>query len=140
MFVPMSELLTNDRIRQEFQSALLQWFAQNKRPLPWREEKDWYGIFLSEFLLQQTQVSQALPYFRKLIRAYPTVEALASASEDELLSHWAGLGYYSRARNLRKAAMTIMERFNGQFPQEYATALSLPGIGHVSPRMELDFC
>ena len=129
MFVPMNNLLNNDRIRQEFQEALLQWFEVNKRTLPWRERKDWYGVFLSEFLLQQTQVTQALPYFQKLIRTYPTVEALASASEDELLRHWAGLGYYSRARNLRKAAKVIVERFSGRFPQNYAEALSLPGIG-----------
>lgn len=114
---------------KDLASALLQWFDQNRRSLPWRNTGNWYHVFLSEFLLQQTQVAQALPYFTKLLRQYPDIEHLAAASEDELLKNWAGLGYYNRARNLHKAARIIVKDFNGQFPQEFQQALSLPGIG-----------
>ena len=125
----MNKLLDDHREREIFQEALLSWFKAHKRTLPWRKNNDWYPVFLSEFLLQQTQVSQALPYFEKFMRLYPTVSHLASAGEDELLKHWAGLGYYTRARNLRKAAQVIVTRFNGQFPQNLKDALQLPGIG-----------
>ncbi len=108
---------------------LIQWFQENKRSLPWREERDWYKILLSEFLLQQTQVSQALPYFQVFIRRFPTIRHLAKADEDEVLQLWAGLGYYSRARNLLKAARQIVERFDGLFPEDLKTAQELPGIG-----------
>ncbi len=125
----MKNLLQNAEQKQALQSELITWFHVNKRALPWRQDNDWYSVFLSEFLLQQTQVAQALPYFNKLLRLYPTVVHLAAASEDELLKHWAGLGYYSRARNLRKAAQAIVSRFNGRFPTTFSDALSLPGIG-----------
>lgn len=108
---------------------LMEWFDKHKRDLPWRHNRDWYKIFLSEFLLQQTQVSQALPYYQKFIQKYPTVHHLAKAEEDELLQLWAGLGYYSRARNLLKAARQIVEEFNGNFPLDLKNALKLPGIG-----------
>ncbi|MBD3224751.1 MAG: A/G-specific adenine glycosylase [Caldithrix sp.] len=114
---------------ESFQKQLIDWFDTHKRLLPWRQEKHWYYIFLSEFLLQQTQVEQALPYFYKFIHAFPTIEHLAKTSEDDVLKLWAGLGYYSRARNLRKAAQKIVERFDGRFPLDYKDALSLPGIG-----------
>lgn len=129
MFSGMENHLKNPHELSKLQKALLGWFAANKRALPWRRDNDWYKVFLSEFLLQQTQVSQALPYFQKFYRAYPTVGHLASASEDELLTLWAGLGYYSRARHLLKAAQAIVHEFNGQFPQDFDQALTLPGIG-----------
>ncbi len=111
------------------QQTLLQWFSANRRRLPWRNANNWYPVFLSEFLLQQTQVAQVLPYFEKLLQTYPTIQHLAAADEDLLLSQWAGLGYYSRARNLLKAAKAIVHRFDGKFPSNYKDALSLPGIG-----------
>ncbi len=108
---------------------LIHWFNQNKRDLPWRSQRNWYTTFLSEFLLQQTQVNQALPYFEKFFQRFPTIHHLAKANEDEILTLWSGLGYYNRARNLLKTAKQIVEKFNGQFPENISTALQLPGIG-----------
>ncbi|MHB2149668.1 A/G-specific adenine glycosylase [Calditrichota bacterium LG25] len=114
---------------KEISLALVQWFKQHKRDLPWRQTSDWYPVFLSEFLLQQTQVTQALPYYQKFIRRFPTIFELARSNEDDILQMWAGLGYYSRARNLLKAARQIVTHFNGRFPADLKTALTLPGIG-----------
>ncbi len=113
----------------EFQSSLLNWFESRARALPWRETKDAYKIWLSEVLLQQTRVDQATPYYLRMIEQFPTVRELASASIDELLITWEGLGYYSRARNLHKAAREIVDRFDGQIPNRKEDLLSLPGIG-----------
>jgi A/G-specific adenine glycosylase len=107
----------------------LHWFRKNKRNLPWRKETHWYPIFLSEILLQQTQVEQALPYYVKFINRFPDIHSLSKVSEQEVLSLWAGLGYYSRARNLLKAAKIIVADFNAEFPDNFKQALSLPGIG-----------
>jgi len=111
------------------QTALLDWFKQNKRNLPWREKPHWYHTFLSEFLLQQTQVEQALPYYDKFLRAFPDISALAKAGEDDVLNLWAGLGYYARARNMLKAARQIQTEHQGRFPVDWKQALDLPGIG-----------
>ncbi|MEJ2542643.1 MAG: A/G-specific adenine glycosylase [Calditrichaceae bacterium] len=119
-----------DRI--QFQDNLLKWFRKNKRNLPWREQKDWYPVFLSEIMLQQTQVEQALPYYNKFINRFPDIHALGKASEQEVLSLWAGLGYYSRARNMLKAAKLIVSDYNAQFPKDFKHALSLSGIGKYS--------
>jgi len=108
---------------------LLNWFAANQRPLPWRQTHNWYPVFLSEFLLQQTQVEQALPYYQKFIARFPDIFSLAAAEEQEALSLWNGLGYYSRARNILRSASIIVQKFNGLFPTNYASALALPGIG-----------
>ncbi len=113
----------------KFANLLIEWFKHNARVLPWRQQRDWYRVFLSEILLQQTQVQQALPYFEKIYRRFPDIESLARADEDELLQLWAGLGYYSRGRNLLKAARIIVEKYQGNFPIDYHEALKLPGIG-----------
>jgi len=113
----------------EFQQCLLAWFSAHARHLPWRNTEDPYLIWLSEVILQQTRVDQAIPYYDRLIGAFPTVRALASASLDNVLLMWEGLGYYSRARNLHRAADVIVKQFNGRIPDEYETILSLPGIG-----------
>jgi len=112
-----------------FRVELLRWFYNNARILPWRTEPHWYKTFLSEFMLQQTQVEQVIPYFHKFYNKYPDVHQLASADEQEVLTLWAGLGYYSRARNLRKAAIKIVKEFSGEFPKTVKDALSLPGVG-----------
>ncbi len=118
---------------QKLQKKLLGWFKANKRELPWRKRPaGWYEIFLSEIILQQTQVVQGLPYYQKFIDRFPNIENLARATEDEVLQLWAGLGYYSRARNLLKAAKQICIEFNGRFPQTMKQALSLPGVGPYS--------
>ncbi len=109
--------------------ALLGWYEQNKRPLSWREDKDPYHIWLSEIMLQQTRVEAVKGYYTRFLAAIPTVEALAQADDALLHKLWEGLGYYSRVRNLKKAAVMIVEKHSGKFPEEYAQVLDLPGIG-----------
>ena len=110
-----------------FRGELLGWFARHQRDLPWRRTEDPYAILLSEIMLQQTRVAAVIPYFERFLLHYPTVESLANAQESELLSNWAGLGYYYRARNLQKAAQAIVRV--GAFPNTYAALLQLPGVG-----------
>ena len=113
----------------DFTTQLLQWYKLHKRPLPWRETTDPYKIWISEIILQQTQVVQGTGYYFKFLKHYPNVKALANAEEDEVLRLWQGLGYYSRARNLHKAAKTIVKDFETTFPDNYTDLLSLNGIG-----------
>ena len=112
-----------------FTSKLLAWYSHHKRDLPWRLSKDPYTIWLSEVILQQTRVAQGLPYYERFLAQYPTVKELANASEDEVLKLWQGLGYYSRARNLHKAAKEVAYKQRGIFPNTYKKLLALPGIG-----------
>lgn len=112
-----------------FSVTLQSWYSANKRDLPWRNIVDPYKIWLSEIILQQTRVNQGLSYFFKFVENYPTVADLALASEDDVLKLWQGLGYYSRARNLHKAAKLIVSDYGGNFPQNHAEILKLPGIG-----------
>lgn len=112
-----------------FRSTLLNWAAQNHRPLPWKGERDPYRIWLSEIILQQTRVEQGLPYYEKFITQYPTVIDLADAPEDEMMKLWEGLGYYSRARNLQAAAKYIAYDLNGIFPETYEGIRALKGVG-----------
>lgn len=106
---------------------LLRWYAAARRPLPWRQTKDPYRIWVSEVMLQQTRVAAVLPYYERFLERYPDVAALAEAREDELLAVWSGLGYYSRARNLRMAARQIVEQ--GGFPRDFDSLRQLPGVG-----------
>lgn len=112
-----------------FSNTLLRWYEEHKRDLPWRNSRNPYFIWLSEILLQQTRVSQGLPYYEKFVNKYPDVFALASASETEVLKLWEGLGYYSRARNLLKTAQFLVKENNGIFPDSYQELLKLTGIG-----------
>ncbi len=112
-----------------FSSSLLKWYNENKRELPWRETKDPYKIWLSEIILQQTRIAQGLAYYHRFLEKFPNVKALAGASEDNVLSLWQGLGYYSRARNLHFTARVIVERYDGKFPDNYKDLLRLKGIG-----------
>lgn len=105
--------------------TLLEWYACNKRDLPWRDTTDPYRIWISEIILQQTRVAQGYEYFLRFIRRFPDVATLASASEDEVLKYWQGLGYYSRARNLYAAAKSM----NGKFPESYREVRALKGVG-----------
>ena len=106
---------------------LLAWYRRNARDLPWRRTQDPYRIWLSEIMLQQTRVTAVLGYYARFLEAFPTVEALAQAPEDRLMKLWEGLGYYSRARNLQRAAKLAVDR--GGFPDTYAGLLELPGVG-----------
>ncbi len=108
---------------------LLAWYATAARPLPWREDITPYGVWVSEIMLQQTRIEAAKGYFTRFMAAFPTVEALAEASQDEVLKHWEGLGYYSRARNLHKAAQIIASEYGGQLPADYPSLRALPGVG-----------
>lgn len=112
-----------------FSTDLLSWYFQNERILPWRENHDPYRIWLSEIMLQQTQVLTVIDYFNRFTAAFPTVHDLAKASEDEVFKLWEGLGYYSRARNLLRCAKTLVEAHEGQFPKDLSAVLKLPGIG-----------
>jgi A/G-specific adenine glycosylase len=112
---------------QAIRKALARWYDQNHRDLPWRRTRDPYAIWISEIMLQQTRVAAASPYYEKFMARFPDAAALASAAEEDVLTGWAGLGYYSRARNLQKAARQIVER--GGFPPDYESILELPGVG-----------
>jgi A/G-specific adenine glycosylase len=112
-----------------FRRKLLAWFAEFQRDLPWRRTKDPYRIWLSEIMLQQTRVAAVIPYYERFLQHFPDVKALAEAPEQEVLRLWAGLGYYSRARNLQKAAQQIVAEHDSRFPDTPAKALELSGIG-----------
>ncbi|MBE9568101.1 MAG: A/G-specific adenine glycosylase [Proteobacteria bacterium] len=113
-----------------FSQRLLTWYHQHGRhDLPWQKDVSPYRTWLSEIMLQQTQVATVIPYFEKFTRSFPDIKSLARSSQDDVLLHWAGLGYYSRARNLHKAAQIIVQQHGGQFPERYDDVLALPGIG-----------
>jgi A/G-specific adenine glycosylase len=112
-----------------FATEIIQWYQENKRDLPWRETRDPYLIWLSEVILQQTRVMQGLSYYHLFTETFPTIFDLANADEDTVLRMWQGLGYYSRARNLHKAAKEVVDKHQGVFPSDYAVLLTLPGIG-----------
>ena len=120
--IPAAELLA-------FQAQLLAWFAEAKRDLDWRRTHDPYRVWISEIMLQQTRVAAVLPYYRRFLARFPTVDTLARARRETVLRSWAGLGYYSRARNLHRAAKEIVARHGGEFPRRVDDALALPGIG-----------
>ncbi len=104
----------------ECAAALLAWYDAHRRTLPWRDVRDPYATWVSEIMLQQTRVETVIPYFRRFMADFPDVAALAAADEDEVLKHWEGLGYYSRARNLHRGAVQIMEEHGGQLPGDAA--------------------
>ena len=117
---------------EEFAIILLKWYKKNKRQLPWRFTKDPYVIWISEIILQQTKVSQGMPYFYKFIEEFPNVFLLASASEQKVLKLWQGLGYYSRARNLHFSAKYISNELKGVFPNNYKDIIKLKGVGEYT--------
>lgn len=121
-----------NNLNPEIVKPLLLWYHQNKRDLPWRHTKDPYAIWLSEIMLQQTRCEAVKPYYHRFLAALPTVKDLAEVEEEKLLKLWEGLGYYSRARNLKKAAIQIMERHGGKLPASYKELLALTGIGQYT--------
>ncbi len=118
-----------DSILCQLPSRLLPWFEENKRDLPWRKDREPYHVWLSEIMLQQTRVEAVKGYYSRFLARFPSIGDLAMAEETELLKLWEGLGYYSRVRNLQKAAILIMSTYNGVFPSDHAAILALPGIG-----------
>ena len=119
-------------IYKKLPQLLLPWYRENKRDLPWRQDKEAYHIWVSEIMLQQTRVEAVKGYYTRFLKALPTVDALAECDDDALHKLWEGLGYYSRVRNLKKAARVIMERHGGIFPKSYGEILALPGIGEYT--------
>ncbi len=117
---------------QEFRKALLGWFQEFQRDLPWRKNRDPYRIWISEIMLQQTRVAAVIPYYEKFLARFPDVQSLASAPQEEVLRLWSGLGYYSRARNLQKAAQQMAAKHAGQFPRQREELLALEGIGEYT--------
>lgn len=120
----------NTNAASSFSDRLLNWFKQyGRHDLPWQHPREAYRVWLSEIMLQQTQVQTVIPYFERFIKEFKTIKDLANASQDEVLHLWTGLGYYARARNLHKAAQQIVEQHNSIFPTDYDSVLALPGIG-----------
>lgn len=118
------------KINSQFSKQVLDWYHQfGRKTLPWQINKTPYRVWISEIMLQQTQVATVIPYYQRFMESFPTVEALAKAHEDDVLHHWTGLGYYARARNLHKAAKQIMSEHKGEFPQDLEQVIALPGIG-----------
>jgi A/G-specific adenine glycosylase len=113
-------------------SQLLHWFSLNARDLPWRRARDPYAVWISEIMLQQTQVKTVIPYWERWMREMPSVKALAQAKPERVLKLWEGLGYYTRARNLQRAAQVICEKHGGKFPERFDEVLDLPGIGRYT--------
>jgi A/G-specific adenine glycosylase len=123
-----------------FANRIITWYQENKRDLPWRNTQDPYRIWLSEIILQQTRVQQGLPYYKAFVAQYPSVSALAQATEEEVLKLWQGLGYYSRARNLHYTARYINEECNDVFPKTYKGLLKLKGVGDYTASAIASFC
>lgn len=124
-----------------FAKAVLSWYDKyGRKTLPWQRNKSLYGVWLSEIMLQQTQVTTVIPYFERFIQQFPTICDLADASIDEVLHLWTGLGYYARARNLHKAAQTIRDQYQGQFPTDFSQVLALPGVGLSTAGAILSSC
>ncbi len=115
--------------RNEIHDALVAWYKVVKRDLPWRKTQDPYKIWISEVMLQQTLVETVKGYYTRFLETFPTVYDLAGADDELLMKHWEGLGYYSRARNLKRAAIMLVEEFNGEMPDDLKTIRKLPGIG-----------
>lgn len=115
-----------------FRRSLLAWYRKHGRDLPWRRTRDPYAVLVSEFMLQQTQVATVIPYYNRWLRRFPDFEALAAASESEVLHAWQGLGYYARARNLRATAQAVMEKHGGRLPESLDAIRDLPGIGRYT--------
>jgi A/G-specific adenine glycosylase len=125
----MIEINPSEKQKKTFANKIIDWYLSNKRDLPWRETQNPYYILLSEIILQQTRVSQGLPYYETFVKKFPRVEDLANAKQEEVLRVWQGLGYYSRGRNLHYTAQEIVQKHGGKVPNTYEELLQLKGIG-----------
>ena len=129
-----------NRSLQPIVEPLLRWFETNKRELPWRRDRDPYHVWISEIMLQQTRIEAVIRYYTRFTDALPDVAALSTVDDDRLMKLWEGLGYYSRARNLKKAAQMVMQDFGGSFPTSYAQIVTLPGIGEYTAGAIASIC
>ena len=121
-------------------APLYRWFRKNKRDLPFRTDRNFYRVWVSEVMLQQTRVAAMLPRYQEFMLRFPDIQALAAASEEEVLAAWRGLGYYSRARNLRAGAITVIEEHGGEFPRDLKAARKLSGVGDYTAAALLSLC
>src|SRR5262249_45243869 len=119
----------NAAIRRRLVRRLRAWFRRNQRDLPWRQDRNPYHIWVSEVMLQQTQVATVVSYFQRFLARFPTLAVLAAADEQEVLRHWEGLGYYRRARDLHRAARILVEQYAGRIPNDPYAFADLPGVG-----------
>jgi len=129
---PLPIILPDAAWRARFRRSLRRWYARCARDLPWRRSRDPYRVWVSEIMLQQTQVATVEPYFKRFLRAFPTVRALARAREASVLRLWEGLGYYRRARQMHQAARQIVEQHGGRFPRDCQSVRTLPGVGRYT--------
>jgi A/G-specific adenine glycosylase len=125
--------------KEKIQSKLIRWFEKNKRDLPWRKTQDPYAIWVSEIMLQQTQVATVIPYYQKFLKSFPTIHHLAKSDLSKVLKVWEGMGYYSRARNLHRSSQMVLNHFHGRIPNTLKDLLSLPGIGRSTAGAILSF-
>ncbi|TAM81093.1 MAG: A/G-specific adenine glycosylase [Acidobacteria bacterium] len=131
-------MVFSDRSRAaQARRSLLRWYQRRSRALPWRSSSAPYAVWLSEVMLQQTQIETVIPFYQRFLREFPTVEHLANAPLERVLELWSGLGYYRRARNLHRAAQELVEKYKGRFPREVALARSLPGVGDYTAKAVL---
>ncbi len=122
------------------QKHLLKWFQREQRPLPWRQSYVPYQVWISEIMLQQTQVVTVLPYYKRWMKSLPDIQSVAHTDEEHLLKLWEGLGYYSRVRNIQKAAKVICEEYGGIFPNDFESILKLPGVGRYTAGCNCKHC
>lgn len=126
----MQDVIISELSAQRFSQQVLSWYhQQGRKHLPWQQNKTPYSVWVSEIMLQQTQVATVIPYYQRFMESFPSISALANADEDNVLHHWTGLGYYARARNLHKSAKIITNDYQGIFPESLEDVLALPGIG-----------
>lgn len=121
-----------EELMKKMRKPIIEWYQKNKRELPWRKEKNPYYIWLSEIMLQQTRIEAVKQYYERFLKQLPTIQDLAEVEEEKLLKLWEGLGYYNRARNLKKAVQVIQEKYSGQMPRHYQELIELPGIGEYT--------
>jgi A/G-specific adenine glycosylase len=129
--------MRNQKQNIAIRNALLNWYGSHARCLPWRKTRDPYAIWISEVMLQQTQIATVIPYYQRFLRVFPDIARLAAAPFEKIAERWSGLGYYRRARHLHLAAQRIVGEFGGKFPSDYRKALTLPGVGHYTARAVL---
>ena len=128
--VVSAPLLRLDLVDPSFSASVIDWQKQyGRHALPWQNTRDAYRVWLSEIMLQQTQVAAVIPYYQRFLQRFPDVFSLASAPQEDVMAHWSGLGYYTRARNLHKCAQMVVAQYAGQFPQDPMQLAELPGIG-----------
>lgn len=124
--------MQNLELMKQMREPIINWYQQNKRDLPWRREKNPYFIWISEIMLQQTRIEAVIGYYERFLKMLPTIQDLAEVDEEKLLKLWEGLGYYNRARNLKKTAQIVQEKYAGKMPTKYEELLELPGIGEYT--------